>query len=179
MRRWENLIFGFNPVFCIIAIHRYGVHWTNNPFFYLSYTFKLMMVFRKFHKIKYGRFCHYLTPVILIEHLLSISQTRYNKFYMKISVSECTFSDSSLNSPALSFKSIRCSSIWIIRNWANVRNWANDCSFDTNIIQSEYALLFPFSIFIIHKRSNPLLLKLLCIKQVDYILFYNICRNVL
>ena len=46
-----------------------------------------------------------------IEHLLSMSQTQYNKFYMKISVSECTFSDSSLNSPALSFKSIRYSSI--------------------------------------------------------------------
>ena len=84
--------------------------------------------FRKFHKIKYDRFCHYLTPVILIEHLLSISQTQYNKFYMKISVSECTFSDSSLNSPALSFKSIRYSSIWIIRNWANVLNWANNCT---------------------------------------------------
>ena len=51
------------------------------------------------------------TAIFLIEHLLSIIQTQYNKFYMKISVSEWSFSDSSLNSPALSFKSIRYSSI--------------------------------------------------------------------
>ena len=30
------------------------------------------------------------------------------------------------------FKSIRYSSFWIIRNWANVRNWANDCTIAIN-----------------------------------------------
>ena len=47
--------------------------------------------FRKFHKIRYGRFCNFLMLVFLIEYLLFIRQTQYNKFYMKISWSECNF----------------------------------------------------------------------------------------
>ena len=71
---------------------------------------------------------HYLTQINLTELSLCISQTQYNKFHMETSLNECTFSNSILNSQALSFKSMKFSSIWIIRNWENVRNGKNNCS---------------------------------------------------
>ena len=44
-------------------------------------------------------FCHYLTPVNLIESLLSISLTFYNEFCMELLGNECTFCHNNLDSP--------------------------------------------------------------------------------
>ena len=54
--KMRKIKFEFNPVFCIIALHEYSVHLTNNPFFYLGYTFKLMMVFKNFTKLNMANF---------------------------------------------------------------------------------------------------------------------------
>ena len=113
----SDLKFDLRPLYSDLWPHYRG-QFTN---------FNNILIFCRIFTIKYGRFCHYLTPVNLTELSLSISRTQYNNFYMKISLNERTFSNSSFNSPPLSFKSKKYSSIWIIRNWENVRNWENDC----------------------------------------------------